>query len=115
MRSAVTACTHREERLARRPRWARRKKTGDSHRDLDKSESNKCKHGIDFEEEAKALWNDLSAYEVDAITIDEPRTKRVGNCQGKLWAAIFTMRGERIRIISVRRAHGDEAKRYQND
>lgn len=82
--------------------------------DLDKSESNKRKHGIDFEE-SKALWNDLSAYEVDAITIDEPRTKRVGNCQGKLWAAIFTMREERIRIISVRRAHGDEAKRYQND
>ena len=80
-----------------------------------KSRSNKAKHGIDFEQ-AQGLWRDVYAYEVDAVTKDEPRTKRVGEYQGKLWAAIFTMRSERkIRIISVRRAHGDEARKYQSD
>jgi uncharacterized DUF497 family protein len=31
---------------------------------------------------------------------------------GKLWAAIFTERGENVRIISVRRARKNETQRY---
>jgi uncharacterized protein len=56
-----------------------------------KSQPNKAKHGIDFGE-AQALWDDPYAYEIDAITRDEPRTKRVGKYKSKLWAAIFTIR-----------------------
>jgi uncharacterized DUF497 family protein len=35
--------------------------------------------------------------------------------EAKLWAAIFTQRGEAIRIISVRRARRKEAELYEKE
>ena len=46
--------------------------------DLNKSESNKNKHGIDFVE-AQTLWDDPDLIEVPAKTVDEPRFLVVGS------------------------------------
>jgi uncharacterized protein len=81
--------------------------------DEQKSESNKTKHGIDFEE-AKALWLDQSALYLDTRSEDEDRFLIVGKIEGVLWTGVVTFRGERIRVISVRRSRGQEVESYDN-
>ena len=80
-----------------------------------KSAANKAKHGIDFVE-AQALWSDPERVEVPARPMDEPRYVVIGRIGEALWTATITYRHENtIRIISVRRARGDEATKYQED
>ncbi len=81
--------------------------------DPDKSQSNQEKHGIDFEE-AQRLWVDEDGLEIPAICEIEPRFARFAMLDGKVWAAFFTMRGETIRIISVRRARTKEVELYDS-
>jgi uncharacterized DUF497 family protein len=56
-----------------------------------KSEANKAKHGIDFNE-AIELWDDENRIEVPARTTDEPRFLVVGRIAGKLWSSVITYR-----------------------
>jgi uncharacterized DUF497 family protein len=80
--------------------------------DPEKSRSNRLKHGIDFES-AEALWDDPDLVEIPARTTDEPRSLVVGRIGGKHWSAVITLRGQRIRIISVRRSRPEEAQLYE--
>lgn len=82
--------------------------------DPDKSAANLAKHGIDFEV-AQALWLDDDAIEVDARSDTEPRSAVIGMIGAKHWTAFFTVRGEAIRIISVRRARDDEVEAYDRE
>ncbi len=77
-----------------------------------KSRQNLDKHGIDFLQ-AQALWEDPYLIEIPARTVDEPRFLVVGRIAGRHWSAITTYRGERIRIISVRRARREEVALYE--
>ncbi|MEJ5293578.1 MAG: BrnT family toxin [Candidatus Methanosuratincola sp.] len=77
-----------------------------------KSQANKNKHGIDFVE-AQAIWQDPDYVVVPAVTTDEARFLVVGKIAGNHWSAIITYRGERIRIISVRRSRESEVKLYE--
>jgi uncharacterized DUF497 family protein len=79
-----------------------------------KSAENKAKHGIDFDT-AKSIWLDGNRIEIHAPYPVEDRTILIGRCQGKLWTAIYTMRDDTIRIISVRRAREKEAKFYEEE
>jgi len=81
--------------------------------DKRKSESNKKKHGIDFTE-AQALWDDPDLLEIPARTTDEPRFLIVGRIAKTHWSGITTLRGERIRIISVRRSRKEEVDLYES-
>lgn len=81
--------------------------------DKGKSESNKKKHGIDFIE-AQALWDDPDLLEIPARTTDEPRFLIVGRIDTTHWSGIITWRGERIRIISVRRSRKEEVELYES-
>lgn len=80
--------------------------------DPEKNEANKIKHGIDFVE-AQALWDDPDRLQVPARTQGEPRFLLIGRLGDKHWSAIFTMRDDNIRIISVRRSRTMEVKRYE--
>lgn len=80
--------------------------------DAKKSNGNKMKHGIDFNE-AQALWDDPDLIEVPAETSDEPRFLVVGTISKKHWSGIITYRGDKIRIISVRRARKEEVDIYE--
>jgi uncharacterized protein len=82
--------------------------------DPNKSDANKAKHGIDFEE-AQALWDDMERVEVPARTEDEPRTLTVGRIGDKHWSAIVTYRADSIWIISVRRARQQEVTLYEGE
>jgi len=76
-----------------------------------KSAANKAKHGIDFVE-AQALWTDPDRLEIPARSVDEPRAQVIGIIGTQVWSAFITSRGERVRIISVRRARDEEKTRY---
>ena len=78
-----------------------------------KSLANQKKHGIDFLS-AQELWSDVDRVEASAQSLTEPRFQILGQIEGKLWSAFITYRGERIRIISVRRAREDEKARYHD-
>lgn len=78
-----------------------------------KSALNKEKHGIDFVE-AQALWNDEDHITIEARLDREVRFMAIGRIGDTLWAAISTMRGAAIRLISVRRARKDEVSLYES-
>jgi len=78
-----------------------------------KSALNKQKHGIDFVE-AQGLWDDPDFAEIPVRTEDEPRFLIIGKIGGKHWSGVITYRGERIRIISVRRSRKEEVEIYES-
>ncbi len=77
-----------------------------------KSAANKAKHGIDFVE-AQALWLDDELVDAPVPSKDEPRFLVIGRLDGKFWTAVCTLRGESVRIISVRRARKEEIGYYE--
>ena len=80
--------------------------------DEQKSLMNKDKHGIDFDE-AQLLWLDEMLVEIPARSDDETRSLVVGKIGEDHWAAIITYRGEKTRIVSVRRARAKEIEIYE--
>jgi uncharacterized DUF497 family protein len=81
--------------------------------DPEKSRKNKAKHRIDFQEpknygKTRARLKAISDYP------GEQRIVRIGKIGSKIWTVIFTYRSSVIRIISVRRAHNNEQKRYED-
>lgn len=81
--------------------------------DARKSRSNQKRHGIDFNE-AQRLWSDADLIAVPARTTDEPRILIVGMIEDLHWSAIITYRGDRLRIISVRRSRKEEIELYES-
>ena len=79
-----------------------------------KSASNLSKHGIDFDR-AQALWDDPWMLEAPAKTDDEPHFLSIGRIEGKHWSAVWTLRGDAVRIISVRRARKEEIGYYEGN
>jgi uncharacterized DUF497 family protein len=76
--------------------------------DENKSISNKTKHGIDFEE-AQKIWNNPKAQIMYERSVDnEDRFSIIGYIGEKCFIAIFTLRDDHIRIISVRRCRTQE-------
>ena len=82
--------------------------------DENKSVTNEAKHGISFEE-AKKLWNDVNAVKLEAIERNEIRYLLIAVLYDKHWSAIYTYRGENIRIISVRRSRKNEVMFYESN
>jgi uncharacterized protein len=82
--------------------------------DPTKSAANKDKHGISFEE-AQALWGDESRIENDARFDGEARHLVTGWIGDHLWTAIFTLRQDNVRLISVRRARDEEIQRCEDN
>ncbi len=81
--------------------------------DNNKSLSNKQKHGIDFEE-AKLLWNDDRMIEITTSYENEARFINIGKIDTKFYTIVTTFRGEKIRIISARRARKKEIDIYES-
>lgn len=79
-----------------------------------KSEVNKQKHGIDFDE-AQYLWHDENLLEAPLNFSDETRFICIGKINEKHWSAVITYRSDVIRIISVRRSRQVEVEYYENN
>ena len=78
-----------------------------------KSKINVEKHGINFDH-AKLLWLDEKRIVVPARSITEPREAIIAQHDDTLWAAIYMMRGDSIRLISVRKSRNKEREGYNN-
>jgi len=72
------------------------------------------KHKIDFES-AKSLWEDPDRIDIRAPYPIENRYILIGKIGKQSWSAVYTMRGEAVRIISVRRSKKQEMKLYEQE
>ena len=75
-----------------------------------KDEINQAKHGISL---SRAAELDILAVKLDErFGYEETRYRAWGLIGGKTYALAFTVRGETVRAISLRRAHEKEIRRY---
>ena len=78
----------------------------------DKAAINLKKHRIDFAD-AATVFDDLNAITIENPGHDEFRFITIGmDAYGRLVVVVYTWRGEKIRIISARKATKQEQKYY---
>jgi uncharacterized protein len=84
--------------------------------DDDKAARNWRNHAVTFEM-ARDAFKDLFAVEwIDAAQdTSEDRYGMIGMVENRLLFVAYTMRGERIRIISARKAEPYERRRYHDE
>lgn len=73
--------------------------------DTDKARANLEKHGVLFEDVARFDWD--SAIEAEDIRYDygELRMQALGLIDNRLHVLVYTMRGNSVRVISLRKAN----------
>lgn len=78
-----------------------------------KDAANQAKHGVSLAFGAAILADPdrVDALDVRHIEVEE-RFVSYGKVDGRIWVCVFAMRGDRCRIISVRKANDREARRY---
>jgi uncharacterized protein len=83
--------------------------------DPEKARRNLKKHGVSFDEAVTAFYDPLSATFLDPDHSDEEqRYITIGfSSQGRLLGVGHTERGEKVRIISARRATAHERKKHE--
>ncbi len=81
--------------------------------DTPKAANNYAKHGISFDE-AKGVFRDTFAFEKldDREDYGEERYTLIGMAGNKLLFVVYTERGEKIRLISARKAEKNEQNAY---
>lgn len=78
-----------------------------------KDEANRFKHGLRLEFGMRVFGHDDHIVIASNRPIDgEDRLKAVGLVDGKLYTVIHVWRGERVRLISVRRSNAGEQRNY---
>jgi uncharacterized DUF497 family protein len=82
--------------------------------DPGESARNEAKHGIDFLS-AQDLWDDENRIEIHAPHPLEDRGILIARYHEKIRAAVYTLRGGAIRMISVRRARKKEVNLYEKE
>lgn len=86
---------------------------GDFEWDSEKAEANRVKHGVTFEE-ASTVFLDLN-YEVASDPEDPERLIALGySSLAHMLFVVHCERGERLRLISARRATRAERNNYEN-
>ena len=81
-----------------------------------KAASNWRDHGISFEMAREAFKDAFAVERIDDRHGDnEQRLALLGMVENRLLYVSYTLRGERIRIISARKAEPHERRRYHNE
>ena len=82
--------------------------------DPEKDGANLEKHGVSLSFGAEVLA-DSDRLDVLDVRFDyaEERCICYGAVAGRVWVCVYTYRGERLRIISVRKANDREIRRYR--
>ncbi len=85
--------------------------------DTSKAEKNKRVHGVSFDEASTAFRDALSLTINDPLHSEkEDRLILIGNSyKGRLLVIVHAERGDKIRIISARKATRDERKQYEEN
>ena len=84
--------------------------------DADKDAINRFKHRLQLAY-GKRVFDDADVQVVPSFRpVDgEDRYKAVGVVDGKFYTAVFVERGEKTRLISVRRSNNSEQRDYNSD
>ena len=78
-----------------------------------KARANLAKHGVDFADAVAALEDDAALTIHDPDCTAEDRFITLGSdALGHLVVVVYTHRGERVRLISARKAEPKEQRRY---
>lgn len=85
--------------------------------DLKKAKTNLGKHGVSFEEACTAFKDPLSLTIDDPLhSNDEKRLVLIGmSYDNRILVVVHTERGDKIRIISARKATKKERKYYESN
>jgi len=85
--------------------------------DTDKAKKNKSVHGLTFDEASTSFKDTLSLTIYDPLhSNEEERLILIGNsCKNRLLVIVHTERGDKIRIISARKATKKERKQYEEN
>ncbi len=75
-----------------------------------KRASNLAKHGVDFSAAQRMEWAAGVTTADNRRDYGEPRFVTLGMIDGRLHICAWTPRGDRVRIISLRKANGRETK-----
>ena len=83
--------------------------------DEEKAEENLRKHGVTFKEACTVFgdWNELTYYDPDHSVYEERFLTLGMTSGGKILVVVHTSRGERIRLISARKATKPERNNYE--
>lgn len=79
--------------------------------DESKRTSNLAKHGVDFVR-AQLLFDGRAVVTAPSPRADEDRFATTGQIDGRFYTAVWTWRGDAIRLISARRARHEEEDRH---
>lgn len=83
--------------------------------DKEKARQNQQKHGISFAD-TFAVFEDPNALTLDQYVQRELRLITMGiDGLGRILVVVYTWRGDRIRIISARKATRHEVRQYENE
>ena len=77
-----------------------------------KDRINRLKHGVSLAAAAEMDLSRAISIEDDRFDYGERRFVAYGPLGGELYAMCFTMRGNAVRVIGLRRANRRERKRY---
>ena len=81
--------------------------------DQDKADANLAHHGVCFDDAVKAFYDPLAVERFDTREdYGEDRINVIAMCDGDLLHVTYVERGDRIRIISARRADRNEQDDY---
>jgi uncharacterized protein len=89
---------------------------GDFEWDDVKATTNLAKHGISFEQ-ARGVFSDPCAIDFadDRQYYDEDRWALLGVVGERLLVVIYTIRGDKVRIISARESEPHERRKYHEE
>ena len=80
-----------------------------------KAGQNQLKHGVSFAD-TFAVFEDAGALTLDQMVGGEERHVTIGmDVFGRVLVVVYTWRGDRIRIISARKAMQSEEKQYESE
>ena len=84
--------------------------------DDDKAAANWRDHGVTFAHAIKAFRDPFAVERIDdRVDYGEERINLLGGCSGTILHVTYTERGDRIRLISARRAEKHEQDRYYRE
>lgn len=83
--------------------------------DPDKDVANQQKHGLSLADAERMDFDKAIYAPDDRYDYGEDRTQALGLIDGRLHMLVFTMRGDLLRAISLRKGNPREVKRYDEE
>ena len=80
--------------------------------DETKRKTNRSKHGVDFAVAESFVWEEARVIKDIRKNYGEDRFLAFGPIGDRLHCVTFSVRGENIRVISLRKANDREVERY---